>query len=216
MSLSVIGAGIGRTGTFSLKAALEQIGYGPCYHMAEVFKHVDAHVPLWNAACDGHPDWDRIFQGYRSAVDFPVAAFYRELAEHYPDAKVILTVRDSSAVWLKSMNATIAPAMRGEVKDEFAAWKEMAKSSIHDRFFGGKMDDEASLVSRYEQHNDEVQKAIPKKRLLVYNVSEGWKPLCAFLGVSVPAEPFPKTNSTKSFNEDLAPIFSKTGQQQLA
>jgi hypothetical protein len=116
MSLSVIGAGIGRTGTFSLKAALEQIGYGPCYHMAEVFKHVDAHVPLWNAACDGHPDWDRIFQEYRSAVDFPVAAFYRELAEHYPDAKVILTIRDSSAVWLKSMTATIAPAMRGQVK----------------------------------------------------------------------------------------------------
>jgi hypothetical protein len=180
--------------------------------MAEVFQKVDAHVPLWKAACEGHPDWDRIFQDYRSAVDFPAAAFYRELAEHFPEAKVILTVRDSSAVWLKSMTATISTAMRGQVKDEFAAWKEMAKSSIHDRFFRGDMDDEVKLVSRYEQHNVEVQRIIPKKRLLVYNVSEGWEPLCAFLRVPVPAEPFPKTNSTQFFNEDLAPIFNQTSQ----
>ena len=212
MGLSVIGAGIGRTGTLSLKTALEQIGYGPCYHMAEVFQNVEAHVPLWQAACDGNADWDRLFKGYRSAVDFPAAAFYKELADHYPDAKVILTVRDSSAVWVKSMMATIAPAMRRQAKEEFLAWRKMTASAIHDRFFGGEMETEAQLVSRYERHNEEVQRVIPKERLLVYNVSEGWEPLCAFLDVPVPAEPFPRTNSTQFFNERLVPIFSQSAQ----
>jgi hypothetical protein len=212
MSLAVIGAGIGRTGTLSLKLALEQIGYGPCYHMAEVFKNVQAHVPLWQAACEENANWDRLFYGYRSAVDFPVAAFYKELTAHCPDAKVILTVRDSSEVWVKSMMATIAPAMRGQPKEEFLAWRRMVNAAIHDRFFGGEMDTEAQLRSRYERHNEEVERVIPKERLLVYNVSEGWEPLCRFLNVPIPAEAFPRTNSTQFFNEQLVPIFSQSPQ----
>jgi hypothetical protein len=184
--------------------------------MAEVFQHVQAHVPLWQAACEDNPDWDRIFDGYRSAVDFPAAAFYKEIAAHYPDAKVILTVRDNSAMWVKSMMATIGPAMQRQAKEEFLAWRKMASSAIHDRFFGGEMGTEAQLVSRYERHNDEVRRVIPKERLLVYNVSEGWETLCAFLDVAVPAEPFPKTNSTQFFNEQLVPIFSQPPQPSPA
>jgi hypothetical protein len=210
MSLEIIGAGIGRTGTLSLKMALEHLGFGPCHHMAEVFKNVQTQVPLWQAACAGKPDWDRTFTGYRSAVDFPAAAFYKELADYYPDAKVILTVRDSTAVWVKSMMATISAALRGEVKDEFQAWKEMATSAINDRFFGGGMDDKDRLAARYERHNEEVQRNIPARRLLVYNVTQGWQPLCAFLNVPVPAEPFPQTNSTQFFNETIVPIFGRS------
>jgi hypothetical protein len=212
MGLSVIGAGIGRTGTMSLNLALEQIGYGPCYHMAEVFKNVEVHVPLWQAACEGKANWDELFDGYRSAVDFPAAAFYKELATHYPDAKVILTVRDSSAVWVKSMMATIAPAMRGPTKDEFLPWRKMVTAAIYDRFFEGEMETEGHLVSRYECHNEEVRRVIPKERLLVYNVSESWEPLCRFLNVPTPAAAFPRTNSTQFFNEQLVPIFRQSPQ----
>src|SRR5215207_3434894 len=95
MPLSVVGAGLGRTGTMSLKLALERVGFGPCYHMKEVFEHLDAHVPAWDRAANGEwVDWDGLFDGYRAGVDLPVAAFYRELSEHYATAKVILTVRN--------------------------------------------------------------------------------------------------------------------------
>jgi hypothetical protein len=114
------------------------------------------------------------------------------------------------------MMATIAPAMRRETKEEFLDWRKMTGSAIRDRFFGGEMETEAQLVSRYERHNEEVRRVIPKERLLVYNVSEGWGPLCAFLDVRIPSEPFPKTNSTQFFNEHLVPIFSQPAQPSAA
>lgn len=197
MPLSVIGAGFGRTGTLSLKLALEQLGFGPCYHMVEVFK--DPKAPgRWESAADGQPsDWEEIFAGYASTVDWPAATFYKELADAYPDAKVILTVRDPEA-WFASTQATIFARPFQSGPDE--AWSRMAVKVVAD-LFDRRMNDKQKLIDTYNRHNETVQRVIPAERLLVYEVSEGWEPLCRFLGVPVPHEPMPRVNSTEEFRQ---------------
>jgi hypothetical protein len=194
MTLSVIGAGFGRTGTMSLKLALEQLGVGPCYHMVEVFKNPQAPT-WWAEAADGKPDWAKIFQGYSSTVDWPNATFYAELADAYPQAKVILTERDPEA-WFASTQATIfAGGVPPDIDQPFA---QMFRKVIA-RLFDFRMDDHDHVIEVYKRHNAQVRAGIPADRLLVYEVARGWEPLCGFLGVPVPDTPMPKVNSTEEF-----------------
>lgn len=207
MTLSVVGAGVGRTGTLSLKIALERLGFGPCYHMKEVFENLDAHVPLWDRAAGGHEvDWNELFKGYKSAVDFPAASFYRELAAYYPEAKVVLTERDPER-WFQSFSDTIMNGLALPMAGNFAAWGAMVQKTIAEKLFMGNVSDKAHVIACYRRHNEEVRRTIPRERLLVYEVSQGWKPLCAFLEVDVPEEPFPKVNTTDEFRELFATKF---------
>lgn len=194
MTLDVIGAGMGRTGTYTLKFALEQVGLGPCHHMSEVLANPEQKA-LWRAAGEGRlPNWDAAYAGYRSAVDWPTAHFWREVADHYPAAKVILTVRDPEA-WYDSMAQTIRLTLDVSSNDP----KSFGVAVIGNRVFGGRFDDRDHAIGVYEAHNAAVKAELPPERLLVYRVSEGWEPLCAFLGVPMPTEPFPHTNSTAEF-----------------
>ena len=193
MGLSVIGAGVGRTGTYSLKLGLEELGLGPCHHMSDVNRSPEQKA-LWRAAGKGMlPDWDVAYSGYRSAVDWPTAHFWRELAAYYPEAKVILTVRNPEA-WYKSVAETIGLTMGpGNDPESFGV------AVIGNGVFGGRFDDRSHAIATYEAHNAAVQAALPAERLLTYDVSEGWEPLCALLGKPIPTTPFPRTNSTAEF-----------------
>jgi hypothetical protein len=199
MTLEVVGAGLGRTGTNSLKLALERLLDGPCYHMVEVFGRPE-HIPAWRAAVDGDlPDWDELFAGYRSAVDWPVAAFWRELADAYPDAPVLLSVRDVDG-WWKSANDTIFTLAHRELPEEepFASQVRMAIAMLDQRFTPGWRD-EAPAKAAYLRHNEAVRAAVPGDRLVEWRPGDGWEPLCSMLGVAVPDEPFPHVNTTEDF-----------------
>lgn len=199
MTLRVIGAGVGRTGTYSLKLALEKLGFGPCHHMEEVIFDMPRHVPLWAAAAKGKPDWEEIYRGYTSAVDWPTAGFFRELSKTYPSAKFVLTSRSTES-WVESFSATIykllADADRAppEMKD----WLAMGAAVIAKTGFPAGLDG-AGLTKAFVAHAEAVKAAIPANRLLVYQVKEGWGPLCDFLGVTAPDEPFPRTNDRGEF-----------------
>lgn len=202
--MKVIGAGFGRTGTFSLKAALEMLGLGPCYHMVEVFEHPE-HVPVWQAAADGLPvDWRALFSGYGSAVDWPVCTFYDQLMDVYPEAKVVLTVRDAEK-WHTSVMNTIAPKNNRETDDPVVlAQRRMTTSVMWQGTFHGRLDDKQYAIDVFRQHVAEVKKRVPSDRLLVFEVSQGWEPLCGFLGIPVPADtPFPRLNDTASFQQQF-------------
>ena len=198
-----MGTGFGRTGTLSLKAALAELGLGPCYHMTEVFQHLE-HIPLWSAAAHGKPtDWNALFAGYGSTVDWPSTRFWRELIHAYPDAKVIHTERDPE-VWWKSYSQTIAPALQDSaIPPPLQPWTDMANLIVTEQTFGGR-NDKDHVLSVYNAHNAEVRRVVPANRLLVYDVAQGWEPLCGFLGRPVPATPFPKTNSTAEFQARTA------------
>ena len=197
MGLEVIGAGFGRTGTMSLKLALEQLGFGPCYHMSEVFKNPRA-PEYWAAAAEGKSvEWDVVFDGYRSAVDWPSADYWRELATHYPEAKVILTVRDPES-WYRSTQDTIFGPANILMSSDSAIGRTMRAITRH---FGGDPHDRSACLVGYAAHNDKVRRDLPAERLLVLDMSEGWKPLCDFLKVPVPATPFPRANSTDEWLE---------------
>jgi len=196
MSLKVIGAGFGRTGTLSLKFALEQLGFGPCYHMIEVFKN-PVCIPWWHAVADGTPDWDKIFDGYNATVDWPSATYYAELAAHYPQAKVTLTERDPE-VWFRSTQNTIFPnATPPDTEKPFDQLFRKCVGSLFDQ----RMRDHDHVIAVYKRHNAEVRERIPKDRLLVYEASRGWAPLCEFLGVPVPDTPMHNVNSTEDFRK---------------
>ncbi len=207
MALSVIGAGFGRTGTLSVKIALEMIGIGRCYHMMEVFGRPE-HIALWRDAANGvQVDWDALFADFAASVDWPGCYFWQQLVEHYPDAKVLLTVRDAER-WYQSVRDTIYQAMmRGlllPIDSPLArAQHDMAVKIVLDRTFGGRFEDRAHAIGVYERHNQEVRDAVPPERLLVYDVAEGWQPLCSFLGRPIPNEPFPRVNSTAQFRDAL-------------
>ena len=202
--MRVIGAGFGRTGTMSLKAALEQLGCGPCFHMIELLAQPD-RAPGWQAAADGRPvDWDEVMAGYASTVDWPGAAFYREMASHWPDAKVLLSVRDPDA-WYQSMLNTIYAA-RGVGEDSGAneidaRARNLIESLIWDQTFEDRFLDREYAIRVFERHNAEVQRTIPADRLLVYEVKQGWEPLAEFLGTPVPDAPFPRLNDTAAFRD---------------
>ena len=198
MSLQVIGAGLGRTATFSLKFALEHLGFGPCYHMSEVFAGARRNIPLWLNVVHGQPDWDAIFDGYRSTSDYPACSYWRELADYYPSAKVVLNVRDPSS-WFDSVSETIfSEQMQGPVVGSPIG--DMMKGVIFDAF-GGQVKDRDFMTDWFRRRNQSVIDALPAERLLVYSPSQGWAPLCSFLGVPVPAVPFPRVNSRDEITE---------------
>ncbi len=196
MTLTVIGAGFGRTGTMSLKLALEQLGFGPCYHMIEVFQNPQA-PQWWIDAADGKPDWNKIFDGYNACVDWPGATFYASLADTFPEAKVILTQRDSEA-WFHSTQATIFP--RATPPDTDAPFDQMFRKVVG-TLFDNRMREHDHVIDVFERHNEQVQRRIAPDRLLVYRIEQGWEPLCAFLGVDTPDSPMPKTNTTEDFTK---------------
>jgi hypothetical protein len=204
MPLEIIGPGFGRTGTNSLKLALEHLGFGPCHHMFEVRDNPEL-LPDWEAAARGEPvDWDRVFRGYRSQVDWPGARYWRELARHFPEAKVILTVRDPDA-WFDSVQATIVPfiAARGtHPSPHVNAIAEMAHQTIVVPIFNNRLTERDYATRVFREHITAVKAEIPAHRLLVFDLREGWRPLCHFLEAEVPDIPFPKTNSSKEFVDE--------------
>lgn len=206
MTLKVIGVGFGRTGTLSLKLALDELGLGPCYHMVETIAYPE-HDAMWLALARGEtPDWRPILAGYTSTVDWPGLMIWRELAAASSDAKIILTMRDPEE-WYASAAATIFARML-----EFESLRadpdavdplrrghmEMVNAIVVEKTFGGSLDREHAIAA-FNTHNDEVQRSVPPERLLVYESQEGWDPICAFLGVPVPATPYPKANTTEEF-----------------
>lgn len=206
MALQVIGSGFGRTGTKSLKAALERLGFGPCHHMHEIVEHPD-QVPLWRAVAAGEDvDWHRVFAGYRSQVDWPGAHVWRETARAFPKAKVIHTIRPDDK-WWSSFDRTIGKLMRHHedlplpphVQDILRIWNQM----VGEKVFGGNLQDKAAGIAAFHRQTNAVQNAIPPERLLIFDVAEGWQPLCDFLGVSPPSEPFPHHNLRADFWEIL-------------
>lgn len=209
MSIEIIGAGFGRTGTLSLKLALETLGFGPCYHMTEVLSKPEnaAHAPIWSGAAEGQAtNWDALLDGYRSTVDWPGSRFWRELVAHWPDAKVILSLRDADR-WYDSVMKTIWPASSGLMKLEHEPFKSLG--TMHDRLiwsgtFEGRIEDRDYAKHVFVEHNAEVKRSIPSDRLLVYEPGEGWERLCAFLSVPVPDEPYPHANSSDDFGQEMA------------
>ena len=194
-NLAVIGAGFGRTGTLSMRAALGKLGLGPVHHMFEVVKAPE-QSKRWLAALDDSNILRELLAGYRSAVDWPSCYFYRELMALYPRAKVILTHRESRG-WYKSINNTIYRLLTAKTSDMPADQVAMARRIVMDLTFDGRLGEEDYAIEVYEKHNAAVKAAVPPERLLVFDVREGWRPLCDFLGTPVPDEPFPKTNSTE-------------------
>jgi len=215
--MRIIGAGFGRTGTTSLKAALEAMGFGPSYHLDEVFKHPE-QVAFWEAACRGERvNWEGFFAGYGVAVDWPAFSFYKELMESFPEAPVILTVRDPER-WYESVRSTIyglhklsigpAPvrlafALAGLFAPGVTGIARLADRTLWDGLFDGRFEDRSYAIETFHRHNAEVRRRVPPERLLVYDVKEGWAPLCDFLGVEVPDEPFPHLNDTREMRRRL-------------
>jgi hypothetical protein len=205
MALSVIGAGFPRTGTLSLKQALERLGFGPCHHMTEVFNSPSSW-PLWSRVADGETGlWEEIFAGFRSTTDAPGCWFYRELADRYPDAKVILSERDGER-WFQSMSSTILTDTHREGMASSEVGNIIRRLSAR-MMFGADpaarvpagLPGKDQMIERFLAHNAEVRRTIPAERLLVFEARQGWGPLCAFLGVPVPDEPYPHVNNAEAF-----------------
>ncbi len=194
MALRVVGAGLGRTGTNSLKVALERLLGRPCYHMMEVFKHPE-HIPIWHAAARGQlPDWQSLFADFGAAVDWPAAAFWPELTVAFPGALVLLSVREPQS-WWQSASETIFPTIQELAGTE---WHAMVTDLFAARFTAA-LDDRATAIATFERHNARVRSTVPPHRLLEWGTADGWGPLCAALGVPVPSEPFPRTNTREDW-----------------
>ena len=201
MTLKVIGAGFGRTGTNSLKVALEELGFEKCYHMIEVMKN-PSHMRQWtNIIENGHTDWEALFQGYQAAVDWPASAYYKELVAAYPDAKVILTVRDPER-WHESVISTIY-----QVNNKFGRVLQIIPVAgrffnginklVWEGIFHGKLEDKAHAIQIFNQHIEEVKQTVPSERLLIFEARQGWASLCSFLNVPIPAnKPYPHVNDS--------------------
>lgn len=203
MALKVIGAGFGRTGTLSLKSALEKLGFIKTHHMLEVLPNAK-QVKLWYDIGNGvPPDWESVFEGYQACVDFPASAYYQELLSHYPDAKVILTVRDVDKWYLSTQRTiyrfgTIIPKWPRLLIPRIGKIYSLSEGNIWNRVFDGRFEDEAYAKQVFLDHIDEVKANVPAEKLLVFDVAQGWEPLCAFLDLPVPDEPFPRLNDTRS------------------
>lgn len=208
MSLNVIGAGFGRTGTASLKLALETLLSEPCYHMSEVLTR-PGQVDLWLDVTAGKPDWPAIFEGYAATVDFPACTYWRELAEFYPHAKIVLSVRDAER-WYDSTQKTIF-SKKMQTYQSGTKWGGMTKATIDDHV-GGDLNDKDAVIAAYESHNQAVKDAFGPERLLVFEAKEGWAPLCAFLDVPVPDAPYPNINSSAEFESVWALFDSPIGE----
>ncbi len=213
MSINVIGAGYGRTGTRSLKLALEELGYGACYHMEELLSNPGGVTHWKNAMNNTRVDWDTLFSGYHSVVDFPGCLYYKELAEYYPDSKVILSMRDAES-WYESVSRTIFsfdPGLALKLKMicllPFSATARnlfnviiLNNASTWAKHFEGRFTDKDYAIHRYHAHIDEVKSRIPHERLLVHAAQDGWEPICAFLGKEVPSFPYPNANKKEDFH----------------
>ncbi len=198
--LQVVGAGVGRTGTHSLKLALEQLLGGTCHHMLEVFAHPE-EVPVWTDAIDGKAiDWGDLMKDYTAQVDWPGASFWPELSAANPDALVIRSTRDPDA-WFTSCSNTIFAGIEAMV-DEGNEWMAAVMRLLRDRF-SDKVGDRAAMTAAFERHNAAVRAGVPKERLLEWTAGDGWEPICARLGLPVPEGPFPKVNTTAQFREML-------------
>ncbi|MBW8752965.1 MAG: hypothetical protein JF595_02255 [Sphingomonadales bacterium] len=214
MTLKVIGAGLGRTGTLTLKTALEMLRLGPCHHMIEVFAN-PAQVPFWNRAAAGEAvEWDEVFGDYNATVDWPGCHFYAALADRYPDAKVILSRRDPER-WYESISETILKSMvamglgADPIPEDHPMW--FGGTIIPQKTFGFDFSKD-NVIAAFERHNAEVMATIAPERLLVFEAAQGWEPLCAFLGAAVPDQPFPRTNSREEFWEHVAKAKDVAGE----
>ena len=210
--MKLIGAGLPRTATLTQKVALEMLGFGPCYHMVNVFADLD-QVGSWSDALAGRPDWDLILDGYESTVDWPGSFFYRELMDVYPDAKVLLSIRDPSR-WERSMRETIWDTLFGDSFIHHLSSAAAGVSSGWRRYLdlmtvmwqrqgACAADQNGRLSDTLEQHTKAVRRSVPPERLLVWDVSEGWEPLCGFLGVDVPPAPLPHLNDSRMYRDRL-------------
>lgn len=201
--LEVFGAGVGRTGTHSLKKALEQLGFGPCHHMLHMLEDPDS-IPYWERAATGESmDWQKVYAGFRSSVDWPGARYWQEITETFPEAKVILTLRDPDS-WYESARNSIykaahapAPPNAGEVYNRVV---DVGLNTVWRGIFDGRFIDKEWAQRLFLQHNDAVIRGVSKDRLLIFEVSQGWEPLCEFLGVPVPDTPFPRSNDRAQFS----------------
>jgi hypothetical protein len=198
MTLEIIGAGFGRTGTYSLKSALEMIGFGPCHHMSEVIDNPE-QIRHWTDVAAGRNDFDGIFSGYRSAVDFPVSAYWQDVLAANPDAKVILSARDPDD-WYGSFSQTILPLILDQASwpEERRPWFEMIERVIVGQALGGRTDRDGILAA-YRANAEAAERLVEDGRALVFRARDGWAPLCDFLGVEIPGDPYPKTNARADF-----------------
>jgi hypothetical protein len=201
MSLKVIGSGFGRTGTMSTKLALEQLGFGPCHHMFEVVGNPSQPSQWKSVASGGAVDWIEVFDGYHSQVDWPGAAVWRETAVAFPNAKVVHTERPEDE-WWTSFNGTIGKFFTHRTKLPLPPhiadiFRTMADWFLKDTFVDHT--DRASCIAAYRRNNEKVRAMIPRERLLVFNVAQGWAPLCHFLGAPAPTTPFPRSNPRDEF-----------------
>ncbi len=205
MALRVIGAGVGRTGTHSLKIALEQLLDGRCHHMLEIVAD-PGQIPLWTEAMYDRPvPWDKVFDGYVAQVDWPGAAFWRELSQAYPDALVLLSVRDPEDWYRSASNTIFLTFDLDAVPDEMAhmrPWLQAVRHGLAERFCD-RFDDQQAMLDAFVRHNDTVRRTIPTSRLLEWQPADGWEPICERLGLAVPAEPFPRVNTTDEFRAML-------------
>jgi hypothetical protein len=196
--LRVIGAGLGRTGTHSLKVALERLLGAPCYHMAEVFKRPQ-DLPIWRAAANGERvDWRALFADYAAAVDWPPAAFWSQIAEAFPGAIIVHSIRDADAWWKSASSTIFAIYQRPPKPDDNPDFKPML-ADLFGKTFTPDFLQEAPAKAAFDRHNADVRKRAPANRLVEWRATDGWGPLCAALGVPVPAEPFPVTNTSEQF-----------------
>ena len=205
MQLKVVGAGLGRTGTASLKAALEQLTGGPCCHMFEVVAHPES-VPAWHAIVrEESDDWDALMGGYVASVDWPAAAYWPELAEANPDALVLLSSRATPEEWWASMEKTIIATLTMDLPsdaDGMTAHRAMVLDML-DRRFTPDWRDPVAAMAAYERHNERVRSEVPSERLVDWQPGEGWEPICAALGVPAPSDPFPHANSSEEFQASM-------------
>jgi sulfotransferase family protein len=208
--MKVIGAGFGRTGTLSLKKALEILEFRPCYHMDEMICY-PKHMDIWKTAAEDKPvNWDDIFGQYQSTLDFPASLYYRELLTAYPNAKVILTVREPER-WYRSMYETAytmmelyTPAWVKKYVPPYKRFADVIDLLIWDGLFAGKFADQTYAIQIFNTHIKEVKRNVPAEKLLVFNVKEGWQPLCNFLGVPVPeGVEFPHVNDHETVKAQI-------------
>ena len=198
MALRVVGAGVGRTGTRSLQLALEQLLGARCYHMMEVIPQ-PGHVEAWHQAVKGNPpDWDQLLSGYEAAVDWPASGFWRELSAAYPEAVVVLSVRESPEAWWQSATQTILHVTERRPPPGMEAWFAMYLDFLQHRFTDRWHDPEAAMAA-YVRHNDAVRAEVPGQRLVEWKAADGWEPICSALGLPIPADPFPHLNTTADF-----------------
>jgi hypothetical protein len=195
MTLKVIGAGFGRTGTDSMREALSILGFGPCHHMFEVTAH-PVQKERWRAFVKGAPaDWPSLFEGYASCVDWPSAHYWRELVAAYPKARVVLTWRSPKS-WWESYQKTILQVMLTSEDRE-----SLGIALVAEQVFGGRPDDRAHVMALYEANVADVMATVPAERLLVHRLGDGWGSLCAHLGVATPDQPYPDRNARDGFEK---------------